>query len=55
MLFGDRKAVADVVALLQKEVLLRVTGELSEGQVASFLGCRTRRTSTSVEMFMETS
>ena len=31
MLFGERKAVADLVADLQKDLLLRVTGELSEG------------------------
>ena len=37
MLFGERKAVADLVAELQKELLLRVTGELSEGQEATFL------------------
>ncbi|CAE7465547.1 unnamed protein product, partial [Symbiodinium pilosum] len=55
MFFGDKKAVADVVASLQKELLLRVTGELSEGQKATFLGRRVRQTSTSVEMFMETS
>ena len=54
IIFGDKKAVADVVASLQKELLLRVTGELSEGQEATFLGRRMRRTSTSVEMFMET-
>ena len=55
MLFGERKAVADLVADLQKELLLRVTGELSEGQEATFLGRHMRRTSTSVQMFMETS
>ena len=55
MIFGDKKAVADVVESLQKELLLRVTGELSEGQDAAFLGRRMRRTSTSVEMFMQTS
>ena len=55
MIFGDKKAVAEVVESLQKELLLRVTGELSEGQEATFLGRRMRRTSTSVEMFMETS
>ena len=55
MLFGERKAVADLVADLQTELLLRVTGELSEGQEATFLGRRMRRTSTSVQMFMETS
>ena len=27
MIFGDKKAVADVVASLQKELLLRVSGE----------------------------
>ena len=53
--FGDKKAVAEVVESLQKELLLRVTGELSEGQETTFLGRRMRRTSTSVEMFMETS
>ena len=55
MTFGDKKAVAGVVESLQKELLDRVTGELSEGQEATFLGRRMRRTSTSVEMFMETS
>ena len=55
MLFGERKAVADLVADLQKELLLRVTGELSERQEATFLGRHMRRTSTSVQMFMETS
>ena len=55
MLFGERKAVADLVADLQKELLLRVTGELSEGQEATFLGRHMRRTSPSVQMFMETS
>ena len=55
MLFGERKAVADLVADLQKELLLRVTGELSEGQEATFLGRHMRRTSTSVQMFMEIS
>ena len=55
MIFGDKKAVAGVVESLQKELLLRVTGELSEGQEATFLGRRMRRTSISVEMFMETS
>ena len=55
MLFGERKAVADLVADLQKELLLRVTGELSEGQEATFLGRHMRRTSTSAQMFMETS
>ena len=55
MIFGGKKAVAEVVESLQKEFLLRVTGELSEGQEATFLGRRMRRTSTSVEMFMETS
>ena len=55
MVFGDKKAVADVVESLQKELLLRVTEELSEGQEATFLGRRMRRTSTSVEKFMETS
>ena len=55
MLFGERKSVADLVADLQKELLLRVTGELSEGQEATFLGRHMRRTSTSVQMFMETS
>ena len=55
MLFGERKAVADLVADLQKELLLRVTGELSEGQEATFLGRHMRRTSTSTQMFMETS
>ena len=48
MIFGDKKAVADVVESLQKELLLCVTGELSKGQEATFLGCRMRRTSTSV-------
>ena len=52
---GDKKAIADVVASLQKELLLRVTGELSEDQEAIFLGRLMQRTSTSVEMFMETS
>ena len=52
MIFGDKKAVADVIESLQKELLLRVTGELSEGQEATFLGRRMRRTSTSVEMFI---
>ena len=55
MIFGDKKAVPEVVESLQKELLLRVTGELSEGQEATFLGRRMRRTSISVEMFMETS
>ena len=55
MIFGNKKAVAEVAESLQKELLLRVTGELSEGQEATFLGRRARRTSTSVEMFMETS
>ena len=55
MILGEKKAVADVVASRQRELLLRVTGELSEGQEATFLGRRTQRTSTSVEMFMETS
>ena len=32
MLFGEQKAVAGLIADLQKELLLRVTGELSEGQ-----------------------
>ena len=53
VIFGDKKAVADAVESLQ-ELLLRVIGELSEGQEATFLGRRMRRTSTSVEMFMET-
>ena len=36
MIFGDKKAAADVVESLQKkELLLRVAGELSEGQVRS--------------------
>ena len=35
MTFGGKKAVADVVAPLQKELLFRVTGGLSEGQEAS--------------------
>ena len=55
MLLGEQKAVADLVVDLQMELLLRVTGELSEGQEDSFLGRRVRRTSTSVQMFMETS
>ena len=55
MLFGEQKAVADLVVDLQKELLLRVTGELCEGQEATFLGRHMRRTSTSVQMFMETS
>ena len=37
MLFGEQKAVADLAVDLQKELLLRVTGELSEGQEATFL------------------
>ena len=45
MLSDDKKAVADLVADLQKELLLRVSGELSES------GRRMRRTS----MFMQTS
>ena len=52
---GEQKTVADLVLDLQKELLLRVTGELSEGQEATFLGRRMRRTSTSAQMFMETS
>ena len=44
-----------MVASRQRELLLRVTGELSEGQEATFLGRRRQRTSTSLEMFMETS
>ena len=40
MIYGDKKAVADVVESLQKELLLRVTGELSEGQDATFPGRR---------------
>ena len=44
-----------MVASLQKELLLRVTGELSEVQEATFLRRRLRRTSISVEMPMETS
>ena len=55
MIFGDKKSVADVVESLQKELLLCATGELSKGREATFLGRRMRRTSTSVEMFMETS
>ena len=31
ILFGDKEAVVGLVASLQKELLLRVTGELSEG------------------------
>ena len=55
MLFGEQKAVADMVVDLHKELLLHMTGELSEGQEATFLGRCMRRTSTSVHMFMETS
>ena len=55
ILFGEQNSVADLVVDLQKELLLRATGELSKGQEATFLGRRMRRTSTSVQMFMETS
>ncbi|CAE7439381.1 RE2 [Symbiodinium natans] len=52
MLFGAKKDVDAIVASLQKELLLRITGELVEGSEATFLGRKMRRTPTSVEMYM---
>ena len=52
MFVGERRDIDEVMQDLKKVLLIRQTGELSEGKTVSFLGRQIRRTSDSMELFM---
>ena len=52
MFFGHRSDIDVVMTEMRKELLLKTTGQLSEGQEVHFLGPEIRRTSEAIELSM---
>ena len=55
MVFGSRAAIDHFTKELSKDLLLKITGQLSEGNDVSFLGRNIRRTSDSIQLSMKSS
>ena len=55
MFFGSQADVSTLIQDLQKDLLLKVTGTLNEGQSSSFLGRNLKRTSTFISVGMSPS
>ena len=55
MFFGSQADVSTLIQDLQKDLLLKVTGTLDEGQSSSFLGRNLKRTSTFISVGMSPS
>ena len=55
MFFGSKADVSTVISDLQKDLLLKVTGTLDEGDSAMFLGRNLKRTSTFISVGMSPS
>ena len=49
MFFGCKPDVDDLISILRKELILKVTGELTEGSQVTFLGGNIRRTGDFIE------
>ena len=52
MFFGHRSDIDVVMTEMRKELLLKTTGQFSEGQEVHFLGREIRRTSEAIELSM---
>ena len=55
MFFGSKADVSTVIKDLQKDLLLKVTGTLDEGDSVTFLGRNLKRTSTFISVGMSPS
>ena len=55
MFFGSQADVSTLIKDLQKDLLLKVTGTLDEGQSSSFLDRNLKRTSTFISVGMSPS
>ncbi|CAE7380121.1 unnamed protein product, partial [Symbiodinium pilosum] len=53
MFFGQKHEVDSMVQDLQCDLLLKLTGTLSEGENVTFLGREIRRTSEAIELYMK--
>eukprot|EP00438_Fugacium_kawagutii_P000228 Skav212273 [mRNA] locus=scaffold732:198163:199647:- [translate_table: standard] len=53
MVFGSDEDVKQLYADLSKDLLVKQTGELSEGNTVTFLGRQIKRNSDSIELFMK--
>ena len=53
MFFGQKHDVDSMVQDLQRDLLLKLTGTLSEGENVTFLGREIRRTSEAIELYMK--
>ena len=55
MFFGCKPDVDDLISILRKELILKVTGERTEGSQVTFLGRNIRRTGDFIELSMSES
>ena len=53
MFFGQKREVDSMVQDLQSDLLLKLTGTLSEGENVTFLGREIRRTPEAIELYMK--
>ena len=53
MFFGQKREVDSMAQDLQSDLLLKLTGTLSEGENVTFLGREIRRTPDAIELYMK--